>query len=91
MRIFDKGRLGKLSSMYSINIGTGLISHNIHVYPGAGCADKANCAKGRSGDHIMICPAFNISYKEVDLIVDRVGRLIEDFFDEYDQEHATNM
>jgi hypothetical protein len=39
----------------------------------------------------MICPAFNISYKEVDLIVDRVGRLIEDFFDEYDQEHATNM
>lgn len=37
----------------------------------------------------MICPAFNITLKEVDLIVDRVGRLIEDFFEEYEEKNAT--
>ncbi|KAH7066917.1 pyridoxal phosphate-dependent transferase [Paraphoma chrysanthemicola] len=67
----------------------GIKSYGIHVYHGAGCADKANRDLGRGGDHIMICPAFNITLKEVDLIVDRVGRLIEDFFEEYDERNTT--
>ncbi|KAF2034102.1 adenosylmethionine-8-amino-7-oxononanoate aminotransferase [Setomelanomma holmii] len=74
MKIFDKG----------------LKSHNIHIYPGAGCADAENRAAGRGGDHIMICPAYNITFEEVDLIVDRVSALVVDFFDEYDRAHASN-
>ena len=56
--------------------------HNIHVYPGAGSCD------GNSGDHIMISPAFNITYEEVETIANRVCQLVEDFFDEYDMTHS---
>jgi adenosylmethionine-8-amino-7-oxononanoate aminotransferase len=61
----------------------GLKSHGIHVYPGAGSND------GRSGDHIILAPAYNITTREVDLIVDLVDKLITDFFDDYDRTHFT--
>lgn len=65
------------------NLVIGLHSpYNIHVYPGAGSVD------GYCGDHIIIAPAYNITHGEVDLIVDRVARLIEDFFNEYDLAHS---
>lgn len=59
--------------------------YNIHVYPGGGTVD------GTHGDHILISPAFNITDEEVKLIVDRVGQLISDFFDEFDASEAPTV
>jgi hypothetical protein len=62
---------------------TGLTKlHRIWVYPGSGCAD------GNSGDHLIIAPVYNITDDEVELIVTRVSKLVEDFFDDYDKSHA---
>lgn len=52
--------------------------YEVHVYPGCGTAD------GVHGDHIIISPSYNITNADVDAIVDRVGRLVEDFFDTLD-------
>ncbi|KAH7389912.1 pyridoxal phosphate-dependent transferase [Pyrenochaeta sp. MPI-SDFR-AT-0127] len=49
----------------------------IHIYPGAGTVDGIN------GDHIIIAPAYNITDGEVDFIVSRVGKLIDDFFNDF--------
>jgi len=49
--------------------------YEVHIYPGAGTADGVN------GDHIIISPSYNITNADVDAIVDRVGRLVEDFFE----------
>jgi hypothetical protein len=48
--------------------------YEIHVYPGSGTVD------GQRGDHIIISPSYNTTDAEVNMIVDRVGRLVEDFF-----------
>lgn len=37
---------------------------------------------GVNGDHIIISPSYNINDADVDAIVDRVGRLIEDYFED---------
>jgi adenosylmethionine-8-amino-7-oxononanoate aminotransferase len=47
----------------------------VHIYPGAGTVDGVN------GDHIIIAPSYNITNADVDTIIDRVGRLVEDFFE----------
>ncbi|XPS75608.1 hypothetical protein M3J09_007683 [Ascochyta lentis] len=52
--------------------------YEVHVYPGMGTVDGAN------GDHIIISPSYNITDAEVDAIVDRVGRLVEDYFEALD-------
>ncbi|KAF2124711.1 PLP-dependent transferase [Dothidotthia symphoricarpi CBS 119687] len=52
-------------------------AYGIFVYPGSGSVD------GDKGEHIIIAPAYNITDAEVDLIVERVANLIEDFFDGY--------
>lgn len=52
--------------------------YEVHVYPGMGTVD------GKSGDHIIISPSYNITDAEIDAIVDRVGRLVEDFFENLD-------
>lgn len=49
--------------------------YEVHVYPGSGTVD------GQRGDHIIISPSYNITDAEINMIVDRVGRLVEDFFD----------
>jgi adenosylmethionine-8-amino-7-oxononanoate aminotransferase len=49
--------------------------YEIHVYPGSGTVD------GQKGDHIIIAPSYNTTDAEINMIVDRVGRLVEDFFD----------
>ncbi|KAF1923243.1 aminotransferase class III family protein [Didymella exigua CBS 183.55] len=48
--------------------------YEVHVYPGGGTVDGIN------GDHIIISPSYNITDAEIDAVVDRVGRLVEDFF-----------
>lgn len=52
--------------------------YEVHVYPGCGTVDGVN------GDHIIISPSYNITNADVDAIVDRVGRLVEDFFETLD-------
>lgn len=52
--------------------------YEVHVYPGGGTVD------GFNGDHIIISPSYNVTDAEVDAIVDRVGRLVEDFFNTLD-------
>jgi hypothetical protein len=49
--------------------------YNIYVYPGAGTVD------GDRGDHIIISPAYNVTDEDIDFIVDRLGKLIIDFFE----------
>ncbi|KAK3944803.1 pyridoxal phosphate-dependent transferase [Diplogelasinospora grovesii] len=48
--------------------------YSISVYPGAGSAD------GIRGDHIIIAPAYNVTSKEIEMIVATFGRLVDDFF-----------
>jgi hypothetical protein len=58
------------------NLTSGLKDgYNIYVYPGAGTVD------GDRGDHIIISPAYNITDEDIDFIVDRLGKLIIDFFE----------
>ena len=59
-----------------INCHSGLKEeYGIYVYPGAGTVD------GDSGDHIIISPAYNITDDDVDIIVDKLSKLIIDFFE----------
>ncbi|KAF2657647.1 aminotransferase [Lophiostoma macrostomum CBS 122681] len=51
--------------------------YNLHVYSGCG---EAVPDKGEGkGDHIMLCPPFNITRTEILNIVDKVCQLIHDF------------
>ncbi|KAL6705574.1 hypothetical protein ACN47E_006521 [Coniothyrium glycines] len=52
--------------------------YGIYIYPGQGSAD------GHRGDHIIIAPAYNINDGDVDEIVNRVCKLVVDFFDGLD-------
>jgi len=51
--------------------------YGIYVYMGSGSAGNGK------GDHIMVMPAYNITDNDMDIIVSRVGKLIDDFFNEY--------
>jgi adenosylmethionine-8-amino-7-oxononanoate aminotransferase len=44
------------------------------VYPGTGSND------GVAGDHIIIAPPYNISEKELRLMVKKIALVIHDFF-----------
>ncbi|KAF2756952.1 PLP-dependent transferase [Pseudovirgaria hyperparasitica] len=46
----------------------------ISLYPGTGCVD------GVRGDHVLVCPAFNVDEGVVGEIVEGVGRVVEGFF-----------
>jgi hypothetical protein len=48
--------------------------YNISIYPGSGTVD------GKSGDHVLLAPAFNVTSSEVKMIVDRAALVIEAFF-----------
>ena len=48
--------------------------YSISLYPGTGTAD------GKSGDHVLISPAYTVTSEEVEMIVDRAVAVIEDFF-----------
>lgn len=49
----------------------GLQAFEIAVLPGGGVVD------GVDGDLIVLAPAYDINYEEVDLIVDRTAKAIE--------------
>ncbi|KAF1844368.1 aminotransferase, class III [Cucurbitaria berberidis CBS 394.84] len=60
------------------------LNHGIHVYPGGGTAD------GKNGDHIIVAPAFDVTTQELTSIVERVTRLVENYFDDLDlKNHQT--
>ena len=48
--------------------------YNISIYPGTGTVD------GKSGDHVLLAPAFTVTSSEIEMIVDRAASVIEDFF-----------
>ena len=50
--------------------------YSISIYPGNGTVD------GKYGDHVLLCPAYNVTKEEVETIVDRASQVIEDFFAE---------
>ena len=50
-------------------------NHSISLYPGTGSAD------GTTGDHVLICPNYRSTSHEILEIVDRVTRVVQDFFD----------
>ena len=43
---------------------------------------------GVEGDHIMFCPAYTINEADVDYIVDRAVKVVNDFFNEFDLEQT---
>ncbi|KAF2843726.1 adenosylmethionine-8-amino-7-oxononanoate aminotransferase [Patellaria atrata CBS 101060] len=49
--------------------------YSISLYSGTGTAD------GKSGDHILLAPAYNVTASEIEIIVDRTKRVIQDYFD----------
>jgi hypothetical protein len=60
------------------DIITGMQSpFNISIYPGVGTADGVN------GDHIMLSPAYNVTFEEVHMIVDTTVSVIKAFFDDF--------
>ncbi|CAK7211543.1 hypothetical protein SBRCBS47491_001160 [Sporothrix bragantina] len=61
-------------AMEIAELGLSSADYAIAVYPGTGTVD------GRSGDHIILAPAYNTTRTEMHTIVDRVARLIEDYF-----------
>lgn len=52
--------------------------HEIYTYLGTGSDD------GIAGDHMMIMPALNVTSQELEMMVDRVARLITTFFENDD-------
>ena len=50
--------------------------YGISLYPGTGTAD------GKSGDHLLLAPAYNVTSAEIKHVVDLTTQLIEDFFRE---------
>ena len=48
--------------------------YNISLYPGTGTVD------GKSGDHVLVAPAYDITREEIDCVVDLTTRVIRDFF-----------
>lgn len=48
--------------------------YSISLYPGNGTVD------GKSGDHVLLAPAYNITESDIRLIVDTTVKVIEDFF-----------
>lgn len=46
--------------------------YNLMIYHGQGCAG------GRKGDHIMLCPAYDVTADEIEIIVDCVSGALED-------------
>ena len=52
--------------------------YNISIYPGSGTVD------GKSGDHVLLAPAFTVTSSEVEMIVDRTASVIEAFFEDSD-------
>ncbi|KAF2492383.1 aminotransferase [Lophium mytilinum] len=48
--------------------------YSISLYPGTGCVD------GKSGDDIMLAPAYNTTEADITLIVDKTTAVIEEFF-----------
>lgn len=46
--------------------------HAISLIPGSGCIDGIN------GDHVCLAPAYNTTRAEIELIVDRVTRVVQD-------------
>jgi len=49
--------------------------YGISIYPGTGTAN------GKSGDHVLICPPYNINESDVESIVDLSSKVIEDYFE----------
>lgn len=50
---------------------------SISLYPGTGTAD------GKSGDHVLLAPAYNITESEIRQIVDTTAAVITKFFKMY--------
>ena len=50
--------------------------YNMTTYPGTGTAD------GYVGDHVLLAPAYNVTHDVIDKIVDTMGKVIEEVFQE---------
>ncbi|KJR84645.1 aminotransferase class III family protein [Sporothrix schenckii 1099-18] len=61
-------------AMEIAELGVATADYAVAVYPGSGTAD------GVSGDHIILSPPYNVTKAEIHTIVDRVARLVEDYF-----------
>lgn len=50
--------------------------YSISIYPGTGTVD------GKSGDHVLLAPAYNVTKADVEKIVDLTTAVITEFFAE---------
>jgi adenosylmethionine-8-amino-7-oxononanoate aminotransferase len=68
------------------NLDAGMTEeHGVYIYSGSGSSDTD------SGDHVMFMPAFNTSDEEIDLMIEKLVKLIEAFFDHYDRKNAPKL
>ncbi|KAI9880262.1 MAG: hypothetical protein M1830_004607 [Pleopsidium flavum] len=51
-------------------------NYSISLYPGTGTVD------GKVGDHVLIAPAYNVTQREIETIIDLTVRVVEDAFRE---------
>lgn len=75
MRIHQKGIDPLLSIIHLTRLGLEP-GYNISLYPGSGTAD------GKTGDHILLAPAYNSTPELIEEIIDGTARTVEDFFEE---------
>jgi adenosylmethionine-8-amino-7-oxononanoate aminotransferase len=54
---------------------TGMLQYGISCIPSSGCAD------GKNGDMIQISPPYTVSAGEIELIVQRITKVIEHVLD----------
>jgi len=78
--IHEKGRQAPLNDSYAFtqNPRLGLQpEYSVSIYPGTGTVD------GRTGDHVLLAPAYNTTESDIKLIADTTVKVIEDFFAEF--------
>jgi adenosylmethionine-8-amino-7-oxononanoate aminotransferase len=61
--------------MFSLHVGME-DKYSICLYPGTGTVD------GKTGDHVIVSPPYNVTRSQIELIVDKTTQVIESYFAE---------
>jgi adenosylmethionine-8-amino-7-oxononanoate aminotransferase len=78
-KLHDLGQSAHNTPLYTFGSQAGLTkNHEIYTYLGTG-ADR-----GIAGDHMILAPAYNVTAEELEMIVDRVVKLITTSFEKED-------
>lgn len=65
-------KIGVAMGVHDLGMET---AYSVSLYPGTGSVD------GKRGDHVLVCPSYRVTPEDIEEIVDRVGRVVEDYFE----------